>query len=1127
MKKNIKKNKINNNILFIGIILVVVGVILTIMFTQLDITGDAQKIVRSQTKKQITPTESPQYTPDIENVERIKPSTDVNLPIEPEPKKPTLTKEEIDKKIQEALTFREEFEETSYDVIEITYNFSRPTITKVSYGSDEYDYLTIPGLPNLGKVGDPDVPIQSVEILLPYGAEVDKSEIIPENKIELSGTYTLAPVQQPIPILPLDELKEMGYSLEPTKPNPSTYSSRSIFPSKINTDVVEQVNNGYKFAVFNLYPIEYIPQQGKISYYETITIKLTLKPGAIPKTFRSSLNDLQQIKSLMDVPPEGEIKDNAQIKNLDTLNSYEQKIQKINAKNIQTRGDTKQLQTPPLHTTEQHPPCEYVIITKQEFVSAFQPLKNWKETRPNDPMTACIFTTEEIMNGTEYSCYGPYNWGDGCGSQNQFNDGPAHIRNFIRYAYTELGTEYVLLGGDADKAVVGEETEEPIVPVRYFGINEWLSEDHPIPSDVYYSNLDGSWNPNDDGCFCETEEAASSLDWYSEVAVGRAPVDSIEEITNFVNKTIYYETHPVSFIPKESTLEKKGSNIQSVYFQDIISSQTGLQRHILSPLMVGEKLGFGGVSEYATSSMEEIRLGSANHGYDSLGFVPLFEKNQVKTLYDSESCSWSPTDELIPLINSNTLHLINHLGHGSLDYIMKFHNSDIDYLNNTKPIFIYSQGCYAGSFDNMRYNQEDPLLEDSIAEQLVTKQYGAFAVIMNSRYGWGAICSTNSDSQQFARTFWDGAFLPNVQNNLGNLNIYSHERNNWRISTPRQAQYVYYETNLLGDPELKLKLPKYQRNLRIELVNAPNVVYYKDLTGIPIKIKVTNNGIQQESNINVKIVFNNQEIHSENIQTLNPEESTIINYDIPSSLYLNFIGYIELKVNVSEIPNEPAIDNTVVKKIWFYNFNEGFNIFDNDTIFDCATSQNPTGQPIPVIAGPLDYTGIYIGDSNNVTIKNCVFKGWSGGIEIYDVNNSVFENNIFMNNGGGIWIVSSNHCQIENNIFMNNEVGINIFTFNYNSNGNQIFNNIACNNSVDISNTKLGDPSTSTNISGSNNRFNTIDPSIDADPNWPIYGVHYCYCNEIWDESAKESANACVPFGDQSYTTVSSVSRVR
>ena len=89
-----------------------------------------------------------------------------------------------------------------------------------------------------------------------------------------------------------------------------------------------------------------------------------------------------------------------------------------------------------------------------------------------------------------------------------FDDKSARIRNFIRYAYIELGTSYVLLGGDAD---VGND-EDNIVPLRGLFANEsglplenhiLQEEEDDIPSDVYYACLDGNFNYDCDEHFGE------------------------------------------------------------------------------------------------------------------------------------------------------------------------------------------------------------------------------------------------------------------------------------------------------------------------------------------------------------------------------------------------------------------------------------------------------------------------------------------------------------------------------------------------------------------------------------------------------------------------------------------------
>ena len=63
-----------------------------------------------------------------------------------------------------------------------------------------------------------------------------------------------------------------------------------------------------------------------------------------------------------------------------------------------------------------------------------------------------------------------------------------------------------------------------------------------MPTDLYYSDLDRSWDENDNNIFGEVPE--DKIDMYADVFVGRAPVNTIEETENIVNKDIQYETNP-------------------------------------------------------------------------------------------------------------------------------------------------------------------------------------------------------------------------------------------------------------------------------------------------------------------------------------------------------------------------------------------------------------------------------------------------------------------------------------------------------------------------------------------------------------------------------------------------------
>ena len=369
-----------------------------------------------------------------------------------------------------------------------------------------------------------------------------------------------------------------------------------------------------------------------------------------------------------------------------------------------------------------------VIITSNSFKDSFQSLK---QAHDANGCKTLIYTIQDIYN--EYSGV----------------DNAEKIRNFIIYTYNTFGIDYVLIGGD-----------NQIVPCRrLYG---------DIPSDLYYSCLDGSYNSN--GCHENWGEPTDGedggdVDLVAEVYVGRACVDNKEEINNFVQKTLSY-----LYINQSKIYSKK-------------------------VLMVGEYMGWSGVATWGGNFMDELIDGCNKYNYTTVG-IPSSDY-LIDTLYDRDwpGNNW-PKSELINRIN-NGLHIINHLGHGQVTTAMKMGHTDFLKLKNEgTPSFIYSQTCHAGDFSS----------DDCVVEYLTVKtSNGAFAAIMNSDLGWGSSTDTNGSSQCFNREFWDAVFGENITV-ISKANQDSKEDNIWRVGD-RWTQldtirFCYYELNLFGDPTI-------------------------------------------------------------------------------------------------------------------------------------------------------------------------------------------------------------------------------------------------------------------------------------------------------------------------------------
>jgi hypothetical protein len=213
--------------------------------------------------------------------------------------------------------------------------------------------------------------------------------------------------------------------------------------------------------------------------------------------------------------------------------------------------------------------------------------------------------------------------------------------------------------------------------------------------------------------------------------------------------------------------------------------------------MVGEYLW--GPPEYdptfGDEHMDELINGSNHNMYTTVG-IPESSYSMSK-LYDHTwpgfdidnpwNTGW-PTEEIISRINTG-VRIINHLGHSGTGYNMRMVNDDVNDLTNNVLPFIYSQGCYAGAFDD----------GDCIAEYFSIKTtHAAFAVIMCARFGWGTPGSTDGPNQRFHRQFWDAVFGENITA-LGKANQDSKDDNIQKIRGSC-IRWCYYEMNLFGDP---------------------------------------------------------------------------------------------------------------------------------------------------------------------------------------------------------------------------------------------------------------------------------------------------------------------------------------
>lgn len=372
--------------------------------------------------------------------------------------------------------------------------------------------------------------------------------------------------------------------------------------------------------------------------------------------------------------------------------------------------------------------AQYLVITSARLASYFQPLIEWKERKGLCCRVALVEDIEASVDGVDLQ---------------------EKIRNFIRQCYLNEHTEYVLLGGD-----------DEIIPARGVWGQVESYVDTNMPSDLYYAALDGNWNSDGDSTFGEPTDGldGGEVDLLAEVLVGRAPVETPEEVQNFVAKTIRYEQDP-------------GPNISTLVW-------------------VGEQLD-------AITSGSESKEAIARIIPEGYVHVRLYDKDKT----------FSP-QAVRNMLNASP-HTVNHLGHSSEYYALGLQMQEIQSLRNEYPFFVYSQGCYAGAFDSATSGESD-----CAGERFVIAPAGAFAGVFNSRYGWyspgepTAGPSHYFDYEFYKAVFVDGQSDPSLCR-LGAAHQHAKEELIGTI-TDTAMRWCYLNLNLFGDPEAAIYnvLPK-------------------------------------------------------------------------------------------------------------------------------------------------------------------------------------------------------------------------------------------------------------------------------------------------------------------------------
>ncbi|MGF3554024.1 MAG: C25 family cysteine peptidase, partial [Thermoplasmatota archaeon] len=442
---------------------------------------------------------------------------------------------------------------------------------------------------------------------------------------------------------------------------------------------------------------------------------------------------------------------------------------------------------------------------------------------------------------------------------------------------------------------------------------------------IKYEGTTGGWMQ---------EAYVDDLDLIAEVYVGRACVSDINEVSNFVKKTLAYD------------------------------NMSNRDLAVKKALMVGlqENLFFWG-----DFNKMEIENGSSDqfvtHG------IPK-DRYLVDHLYDGKFNGSNYLPNYWPIrmfyekINDG-VSIVNWGSHGYWNYFIRYYYFFDQYgvklpfftiyhakkLSNNKYFFIYSYACLVGEFDHEG--------DDCLSEWLTVKTpNGAFAAVMNSRTGWGGLMGGGS-SQKYDRQFFDAIFGENIYE-LGKANQDSKEDNLPFLKLENDKEYLsmrqcYYELNLFGDPQISIKIPEvnhppntpatpdiYSKNLRWYTFTTSTTdpdndsVQYKfriDDQELSLWTKSYNSGETAYRIIRIPIIgIHNISVKARDI--FGNESEWSVNKTVTAS----FDSIIQIDSNTAVLGEQIQISGQATGGIepynsWYYDFGDGNNSFQQNPIY--------------------------------------------------------------------------------------------------------------------------------------------------------------------------------------------------
>ena len=775
------------------------------------------------------------------------------------------------------------------ETLSYQFEFKKPGLEEVKLIQEEFTNIMVPGCISLGRdIGAPDLPVKFEKILIPYGKTVENINVYGDSVELIQRDIDLllkpvTPYQRPIPIgeSPPDDIAF----------DDECYSSSELYPSDIVKNQGVGYSNGYAILSIGINPVQYIPSEGKLYYYNLITVEIELgNSERINPYYRDTIEDKAWVESL--------------VINSEVTESYP------------SLG--KSTFSYPGGLCDPSDSYDYVIITTTHEglddwpIDATHPY-NWttlmdKHTT-EDGLICTLLTVQDIDACTDYHNSDPL-----------FDDTPAHIREFCKDAYEDWGTSYIFVAADDDQ-----------IPAREMDYDY----ESNVDADIYWSNLDNTFNADHDNDW--GEENDGGFDLYAELFIGRLTCDNPTDVCNWMNKSLFYaNSYDKDYL--ENAAFYGGNTGWTCQGDDFIDYSAikgtddwlGPSPHADGPYPTW--LGF-------------------NYGFETWNAENPGKEYNMSVMWTAEppNPGWQGGSESAAInglknaINNDDVTLIAGIAHA--DAYMSLDVDDTDWesdYHNTKPFFIHDYGCHCGDID-----PDDGVIHSMLFHDPTEL---AFGCVYNTGYGWGNQDGTNSSSALQQKLFWD-YFFDTTNNSITPLNwqlgkAMAYSKNemaptiNWTSTgAPGSWRGIIESCLLFGDPAQRIK-PPFQPEHGIAVMNLDVDDYVAHGETVYVEAMVANIGSNDENNILVNFTVDGAVLDSTIISTLNIGHTQQVSFSWNPDYGTYLVG-----IEARPVPGENITDNNQVNKtvhvipapdIWVsptgFNFNINTGDVDSDTL---------------------------------------------------------------------------------------------------------------------------------------------------------------------------------------------------